>query len=68
MFTPPAKALAPVDHAHWFFIVTGCAATIITGVLVYVLTAQAFGPNISLTELSYGAPDMELPWPGRIAR
>jgi len=68
MFAPPEKVLAQVDRAHWFFIVTGCAATIITGVLVYVLAAQVFGPNISLSELSYGAPDMELPWPGRIAR
>lgn len=68
MFAPPQKAAAPVDSAHWFFILTGCAATIITGVLIYVQSAQAFGPNISLTELSYGAPEAELPWPGRITR
>jgi hypothetical protein len=67
MFTPPTKAVA-ADSAHWFFILTGCAATIITGVLIYVLCAQALGPNISLTELSYGAPEAELPWPGRITR
>lgn len=68
MFAPPAKALASADSAHWFFILTGCAATISIAVLIYVLCAQILGPNISLTELSYGAPDAELPWPGRITR
>ncbi len=68
LFTPPSKMDIPAESAHWFFIVTGCAATIITGVLIYVLCAQAFGPNLSLTKLSYGAPNMELPWPNRITR
>ncbi len=68
MFTAPTKALVPADSAHWFFIITGCAATIIIGVLIYVLCAQALGPNISLTKLAYWAPDAELPWPGRITR
>ncbi len=70
MFAPPAKSLAPADSAHWTFILAGCAATIITGVLIYVLCAQAFGPNLSLTPLSYSSPDSttELPWPERIYR
>lgn len=68
MFAPPSKAAAPVDSAHWFFILTSCAAIIITGVLIYVQCAQALGPNYSLTELSYGAPEAELPWPGRLTR
>ncbi len=69
MFAPPAKKLA-ADSAHWTFIVAGCAATIIAGVLIYVLCAQAFGPNLSLTPLSYSGPDSttELPWPERIYR
>lgn len=69
MFAPPTRKLA-VDSAHWTFIVAGCAATIITGVLIYVLCAQAFGPNLSLTPLSYSGPDSatELPWPERIYR
>jgi len=68
MFTPPTQALAASDSAHWTFIVSACAATLITCVLVYVLCAQVLGPNISLTALSYGVPDAELPWPGRITR
>lgn len=69
MFVPPTRKLA-ADSAHWTFIVAGCAATIIAGVLIYVLCAQALGPNLSLTPLSYSGPDSttELPWPERIYR
>jgi len=69
MFAPPAKKLA-ADKAHWTFILAGCAATIITGVLIYVQCAQTFGPNLSLTPLSYSGPGSttELPWFERIYR
>jgi hypothetical protein len=68
MFAPPPAKAAPVDSAHWFFILTSCAALIITGVLIYVQCAQALGPDYSLTPLSYGAPNAELSWPGRLRR
>ncbi len=70
LFAPPSKSLVPDDSAHWTFILAGCAATLITGVLIYVFCAQTFGPNLSLTPLSYsgGGSTTELPWPGRIYR
>ncbi len=64
---PLTKQKAP-DTAHWTFLFSSIAALIIACVFIYVLCAQVFGPNISLTKLAYAAPDVELPWPGRIAR
>ncbi len=62
-------AAAPVkDGAHWTFITASVAAIIVCCIIIYVLCAQVLGPNISLTQLSYAAPDAELPWPGRITR
>ncbi len=66
----PLSSLAPTqapDTVHWTFIVSSVAATIIIGVFIYVMCSQVFGPNISLTQLSYGAPSVDLPWPGRIS-
>ncbi|HAS82825.1 MAG TPA: hypothetical protein DCS43_09175 [Verrucomicrobia bacterium] len=68
MFVPPSFASVKPDSAHWFFIICACAATVVIGVLIYVLCAQVMGPNISLTKLAYFAPDAEFPWPGRITR
>jgi hypothetical protein len=66
----PLQSLTPAvkpDKVHWTFIVSAVAATIMICVMIYVLCAQVLGPNISYTELSYGAPTVELPWPGRIS-
>jgi hypothetical protein len=54
------------DRPHWFFLVTSIAAVLVTCVLAYCLSAQAFGPNASMTQLSYGAQNICLSWPGRI--
>jgi hypothetical protein len=69
----PATATAPVgepvsvrDEPNWFFVFSSIAATLVACVLIYVLVAQALGPNVSLTTLSYGAPQMDLAWPGKI--
>ena len=65
----PLSSLTPgqdPDSVHWTFIFSSVAATIIACVLIYVLCSQVFGPNISLTQLAYGAPTVELPWPGRV--
>lgn len=60
------EAAAVVDRPNWFFIFAAVVTVIVSGVLIYVLTAQAFGPNASLTRLSYGAPEVNLAWPGKI--
>jgi hypothetical protein len=54
------------DEPSWIFPFVTIAAVLVVCVVIYVLLAQAFGPNISLTELSYGAPGMNLAWPGKI--
>lgn len=55
-----------VDEPGLFFPLAVTAAILIVCVMIYVLMAQAFGPNTSLTQLSYGAPDLDLAWPGKI--
>lgn len=64
---PGVEEAAPVvDSPNWFFVVSSVAAILVAGVLIYLLTAQAFGPNVSLTRLSYGAPELNLAWPGKV--
>lgn len=54
------------DVPHATFGVFAVLAMLVAGVLIYVLMAQTFGPNISLTTLSYGWPECDLGWPGKI--
>lgn len=54
------------DVPHWAFGALAVVATLVLAVLIWVLMAQAFGRNISLTTLSYGWPECDLPWPGKI--
>jgi len=65
----PAAAAAPAKTGKpvgWFSVTCGIAATLVSCVIIYLFLVQAFGPNASLTELSYGAPGMDLVWPGEI--
>ena len=43
------------------------AAMLVISLTIYMFAAQAFGPNVSLTRLSYGAPGLDLPWPGKLS-
>jgi hypothetical protein len=54
------------DEPHVLFPLIMVATVIVTCVTIYVLCSQVFGPNVSLTELSYGGRTTELPWPGKI--
>jgi hypothetical protein len=67
----PAAAAAipvpmPADRPSWIWHVITIAAILVMGVVIYVLAAQAFGPNVSLTELSCWKEGPNLPWPGKI--
>jgi hypothetical protein len=67
----PAAAMAPVapvtsDEPSWLFPVFTVVAIIVTCVLIYVLCAQALGPNSSLTQLSSYKEGPDLSWPGKI--
>lgn len=53
---------------HGAFSLLAVAAILTLLVTIYVLCTQVLGPNASLTPLSYGSPDLDLPWPGKIAR
>lgn len=49
-----------------FFPICGIIAALILLVAIYMFCAQAFGPNVSLTELSYWPTGPDLPWPGKL--
>ncbi len=68
MFAPPEFLAVAEDRMHWSFVIAAVAATVVSCVLIYVFLAQVLGPNVSMTEYSYGAPDVELAWPGRMKR
>jgi hypothetical protein len=62
-----ASAPAQVKEPGITFSLIGIAAAIIVLVTIYVMAAQAFGPNdVSLTQLSYGLPGLDLSWPGQV--
>jgi len=64
-----APVVAGPDSAHWSFITLAAASILVSFVLIYVLLAQTFGPSVdatSLTPLSYGAPGLDLQWPGKV--
>ncbi|MGQ9662868.1 MAG: hypothetical protein ACUVWX_11120 [Kiritimatiellia bacterium] len=64
--TLPVAEEPSEEECHWAFPVLAIAAILVLCVTIYVFAAQAFGPNISLTRLSYGAPELDLPWPDKI--
>jgi hypothetical protein len=43
------------------------AAVVVVGVVIYLFSSQAFGRNISLTQLSYWPTGPDLSWPGRLS-
>lgn len=55
------------DEPHFLFPVFALISALVAVVLVYVLLAQCIGPDVSLTQVSMGARDVDLPWPGKIA-
>lgn len=70
----PAMAGGPVlqplmftaEKLNPFWPITALLTVFVVIATIYMFCAQAFGPNISLTELSYGAKEMDLAWPGKI--
>ncbi|MBL7114942.1 MAG: hypothetical protein ISS35_04185 [Kiritimatiellae bacterium] len=63
----PVAQTVKEDRPNWFFLVCEIAAVLVVCVAIYVFTSQTFGPNASMTELSYGAPEVFLSWPGRVS-
>lgn len=59
-------AAAPSDEPGIVFSLGAVAAILVTFLVIYVLACQAFGPNSSLTKLSYALPELDLAWPGKI--
>jgi len=54
------------DVVNPTFPIMGIVAVLVVGVLIYVLMAQVFGPDSSMTQLSYGWRDADMSWPGKI--
>ncbi len=59
-FAPPV-IMPAVDTVNPFFPIAAIAAMLAMMALLWVLSSQLFGPNASLTELSYGGPDFAMP-------
>ena len=62
----PVSQQVKEDRPNWLFLVCEIAAVLVVCATIYAFTAQACGPNASMTELSYGAPELFLSWPGRV--
>lgn len=65
-FQEPIFEAVQEDQPHVSFSVLAIMALLVTMVTVYMFMAQTFGPNVSLTNLSYGAPGLDLAWPGKM--
>ncbi|MDP6630495.1 MAG: hypothetical protein QGH42_12485 [Kiritimatiellia bacterium] len=65
----PPEPVGPIrsDEPGAVWAILAVAASLVIGVLIYVLAAQAVGPNISLTGLSSWTDGPNLSWPGKIA-
>ena len=69
--TPTAIQTAPTpktDGAHWTFITFSILGLLLTAAVIYVLAAQAVGPNHSLTQLSSYKQGPDLPMAGKRPR
>jgi hypothetical protein len=62
----PVAQPTTTDVPHWAFGVVASLTVLVFVVLIWVLMAQTFGRNISLTTLSYGWPECDLHWFGKI--
>jgi len=63
---PPVRMEAEAETMGWPIGLCSIAATIVACFVIYVLLAQALGPDGSLTQLSYGAPDFSVSWVGEV--
>jgi len=65
----PPEPMGPIrsDEPGTVWAILALAASLVMCVLIYVLAAQAVGPNISLTGLSSWTDGPNLSWPGKIA-
>ena len=62
-----AEAEAPQgNEPGWVFAVPAAAAVVVICVVIWMLAAQAYGPNASLTSLSYNVSGPALSWPGKV--
>ena len=64
---PILPIMTTEDEPGPIFIIAAIAAMLVVSVTIYMFMAQALGPDVSHTPLSYGARDLDLPWPGKIS-
>ncbi len=64
---PPVPVLEEEEESFTAAGIAAILAFFVSCVLVYVLLAQATGPNESLTKLSCFMPNAHLSWPGKIS-
>lgn len=58
---------APSEHVSVVFPLVAIAAIFVAVAVIWMLCAQVFGPDLSLTQLASGKlRGLDLPWPGKI--
>ena len=62
-----AETAVAEDEPGWVWALVNVAAIAVVAVVVWMLAAQVFGPNASLTPLSYNVNGPDLAWPGKIS-
>lgn len=62
----PEEPPPPPDEPNFLFPLFAVAALLIICVTIYVLCSQTFGPNASLTQLSWWPSGPSLGWPDKI--
>ncbi len=62
----PEEPPPPPDEPNFLFPLFAVAAMLIVCVTIYVLCSQAFGPNASLTQLSWWPSGPNLAWPDKV--
>jgi hypothetical protein len=65
---PEPVAQKTDDVPHFTFGILAVVSVLVMAVLLWVLMAQAFGRDISLTQLSYGWRDCPFSWFGQMGR
>lgn len=73
---PPAAAVAraqpaedtQADQVHWVFPVFTALSVLVLLTVIYMFSAQTFGPLVCGTQTSYGLNELNLAWPGKISR
>ena len=64
----PIDTAATTDRVHWIFPTFTVLSMLVLLTVIYMFSAQTFGPLVCGTRTSYGLNELNLAWPGKISR